>query len=605
MMLSAGYKMLFLVAFLGLVSACASTPPQPPCEAGRQDVANCPPTGAVADETVAAQQDSRRWHKPNELGFDSIELGMKNDIPVQRARMRIIGSSYDNSVRSLAAKIWLIDHAQHTVDAAYYIFKRDMVGYAVLGALCDAVKRGIDVRLMVDSLGSANLNHTELKALSNCAINGGFVSNAEGEVTATKARAQVVVFNATSKVFVNYNRRSHDKLLVIDGGYPDKAWAMTGGRNISLAYYGLAADGSPDPTAYMDLEILLRPAEGVGETAQDSIGLLSEHYFSVIFSHNRNKRLSTRFAYHGEQKKFRNELAALRAIPDFDRAYSEMPDYLADLKPGEARLAHELANLASSDVVDAYDSNRESNPNSIMGLLNGMEPGEAVIKIVSPYLFIPRYERKDGTVYHDGAVNLQQWLDEHPGSRIEIITNSVLTSDNYFAQAMIDMETAPRLLLNKDQKEQWLKNKLADSEYNSALVESSLWQEMISNPQIRIYQTGRADSILLGGDTHYGKLHAKFVLGDAAVGFIGTSNFDYRSILFNNEVGYFFNSQALAEDLDHEFELLKSQSLLWGTPEWIDMRRKLLDTGGSKSRQTGRQRKTYKLLHKTGLHWQF
>jgi phosphatidylserine/phosphatidylglycerophosphate/cardiolipin synthase-like enzyme len=41
---------------------------------------------------------------------------------------------------SLAAKIWSIENAQHTVDATYYIFKPDLVGYAVLGALCNAVK---------------------------------------------------------------------------------------------------------------------------------------------------------------------------------------------------------------------------------------------------------------------------------------------------------------------------------------------------------------------------------------------------------------------------------------------------------------------------------
>ena len=46
------------------------------------------------------------------------------------------------------------------------------------------------------------------------------------------------------------NRRSHDKLLVVDGVFPGKAMVITGGRNISLSYYGLKADGStPTPTA--------------------------------------------------------------------------------------------------------------------------------------------------------------------------------------------------------------------------------------------------------------------------------------------------------------------------------------------------------------------
>ena len=53
-----------------------------------------------------------------------------------------------DALKSLAAKLWMIENAEYTVDVMYYIFKRDTVGYAVLGALCNAVKRGVDVRIM-------------------------------------------------------------------------------------------------------------------------------------------------------------------------------------------------------------------------------------------------------------------------------------------------------------------------------------------------------------------------------------------------------------------------------------------------------------------------
>jgi phosphatidylserine/phosphatidylglycerophosphate/cardiolipin synthase-like enzyme len=170
---------------------------------------------------------------------------------------------------------------------------------------------------------------------------------------------------------------------------------------------------------------------------------------------------------------------------------------------------------------------------------------------------------------------------------------------------MIDMDTAPRLLLNEEQKKLWRDKKLANSEYNAELLESPLWREMVNNPRIKIYQTGKKDSVRLGGDTYYGKLHAKFVLSDKGRGFVGTSNFDYRSILYNNEVGYFFESEALAEDLEREFETLKSQSLLWGTPEWLDMRKQILNAGGAKAKSIKKQRKTYQRLESTGLKWQF
>jgi phosphatidylserine/phosphatidylglycerophosphate/cardiolipin synthase-like enzyme len=600
------FRFIFLVPLLALLAACAASPPKPPCAADRLNITNCPPGNAVVDEAVAQHQVQRRWHKPGDLDFDPVKLGMQADIQIKPAAMRIIGSSYDDSVRSLAAKIWLIDHAEYSVDVGYYIFKRDLVGYAILGALCDAVQRGVDVRVMVDSLGSIHWLHSELKALENCAIDGGFIKNAQGEITTTKARAQVVVFNAISKVFVNYNRRSHDKLLVIDGAHTDKAWVMTGGRNISLAYYGLKADGSPDPTAYKDLEILIRPQAGVSQ--DQSVGMVSEVYFSLLFSHKRNKRLSTGLAYRGQIEKSRDSLAALRAMPDFKAAYEQMPAYLAEFRNGNVRLAHELGNLISTNVVDAYDENIKHNPNSIMSILeHANEEGtdQGVIRVVSPYLFIARYKRKDGTVYYDGQQEIQRWLNEHPENRLEIITNSVITSDNFFTQAVIDMDTAPRLLLTPEMMAQWRQEKLEDSELNPDLVESEQWQQLINNPRIKIYQTGRGDSVLLGGDTHYGKLHAKFIIIDPHFGFVGTSNFDYRSRLYNNEMGFFFESEALMEDLLREFEALKAQSYLWGSPEWLAMRKKVRASDGDKAKWTKKQRKTYQRLYGSGLKWLF
>ena len=106
-----------------------------------------------------------------------------------------------------------------TIDFTYYIFKTDLVGYAMLGAMCNAVQRGVDVRVTVDSLGSiSGGSHARLRALETCGDRAGFMRNSEGQLTTKKARVQVVIFNAVSKLN-NPNRRSHDKLLVMDGQF--------------------------------------------------------------------------------------------------------------------------------------------------------------------------------------------------------------------------------------------------------------------------------------------------------------------------------------------------------------------------------------------------
>ena len=594
-----------LVLVLLLLSACAATPQQPPCPGDRQDLQDCPPSGAVRDLVLEGHYRQRTRADADALDIDPVKLGMTADVPINDALGKIIGSSYEESINSLAAKIWMVDNADHTVDAVYYIFKRDLVGYAFLGALCEAVSRGIDIRIMVDSLGSFHRSHSELKALKNCAIDGGFMRNKEGAVTVSKARVQALVFGAASKNPININRRSHDKLLVTDGSWPEKAWVMTGGRNISTAYYGLLEDGSKDPTAYKDLEIVLRAQPGVN--VSESVGEISGQYVSILFAVPGNKVLGSRLAHSKERDKMRDHLAALRAMPDFKQAYDNIEEYLQqDLYPARTRIAHELGNIINKKVVSDYDKNLQKNPNSIIYMtrqLAEMDPDNRTIRIVSPYLFVPKYEREDGTVYEDGSENLYSWLEEHPDNRIEIVTNSVMTSDNFFAQAIIDMDTAPRLLLDKATQKKWRK-KLKKSELNPELVESQNWKDLINNPRVRIYQTGRGDADLLGGDVAYGKLHAKFFLTDNW-GFVGTTNLDYRSRLYNNEMGFFFGGEELRQSLVQEFEMLKSQSYLWGSPEWLELRAKVRALGGVKGHTSTKQRTTFTRLRTSGLHWQF
>ena len=166
---------------------------------------------------------------------------------------------------------------------------------------------------------------------------------------------------------------------------------------------------------------------------------------------------------------------------------------------------------------------------------------------------------------------------------------------------MIDMDMAPRILLPPDLVEKWRETK--QEEFQSELVNSKEWQELINNPRIKIYEVGKLDASMLGGESEYGKLHAKLFFAEN-VEFIGTSNFDYRSRIYNNEMGYFFKSTELQNQLDKIFQSLKEQSYLWGTEGWLQMRNKMMDVSGIKGRSTRKQRKTFTRLMRTGTMWQ-
>ena len=234
-----------LIGLAAGLCACASVTVKPgDCPEGTQKLEGCPPIGAIDDAEIAGLYAMRTWRSSKDLDDDPVEFGRDARIPINDAQAKFIGSTDEDGLLSLAAKLHMIEQAEHTVDAVYYIFRSDIVGLAMLGALCDAVERGVDVRIMVDSIGSISLNKKYLKALESCALDAGFIRNADGELTIYKARVQPVIFNAASRIFVNHNRRSHDKLLVTDGHFPEKSAVMTGGRNISLAYYGILPDGS-------------------------------------------------------------------------------------------------------------------------------------------------------------------------------------------------------------------------------------------------------------------------------------------------------------------------------------------------------------------------
>jgi len=598
-----------------LLQACVPKQAHPP---GTQDKPAGMPADAVEDKTVNDIYKIRTWVPPSKLTIDPIKLGIEAQIPNNIASAKIIGPSHDDAMNSLATKIWLIENAQHTVDVTYYIFKNDLVGYAVLGALCNAVKRGVDVRIMVDSIGSFNLGHSSLRAVETCAVDAGFIRNAEGKPTTKKARVQVVIFNAITKL--QFNRRSHDKLLIVDGSFPDKAAVMTGGRNISLDYYGINSDGSADLGTYNDLEILLKPSVK-GSSEKHSIGRVSEIYNSLLFSHKGNRRILPSKAYDEfsegkyddsyirHRNKAQKSLATLKAFPEIKKRLDDMPRYMrTGFHKTKVRLSHQLGNLTNKNVTTDVAENLERNPNSILYLISkilkdakGRGVSSGTLRIVSPYLFSGVYYDKDGKLIYDGAVETLKWLSEHPNMKIEVITNSVLTGDNIFTQAIIDMGMAPRFLLTPKLQKIWLSS-VEKGEFNPEVVESEEWKRLINHPQLFFYQTGGVDSIIMGGDVNYGKLHAKFIVGENA-GFVGTSNFDYRSNLYNNELGYFFVGDAIRDELSEVFEQLKATSYRWGTPEWLEMRRKVMESDSSKASPARKQRGIYKTVRALGLEY--
>lgn len=533
----------------------------------------------------------RLWNTNSLFEPSSTETAAQLETPIQKSLVTVYGPSIDDAISSLATKIWLIENAKYSIDASYYIFANDLVGYAMLGAMCKAIERGVDVRLMVDAIGSFSVSHKDLKGLLAC--------KDKKNTNKHKASAQVVIINALSKPFTRINRRSHDKLLIIDGNFPKYSRVMTGGRNISLDYYGINKDGNINQDTFKDLEVLLSPASEVSSN-DENLGYFAEQYFTQLFRHDGNKKLQSWLPRTFEKRRAQKALEKLKNMELFAQSYQKVSTRLAAKNiDADVKLAHELHNLTANFVVSQRLEIIEDKPSSIVKLLDELimkNKNVKHIKVISPYAFLAKYNSPGELNFYDGREEIKKWLDEDKERTIEVISNSVLTSDNFMAQSIIDIDSVPRALLPPELIKLWQK------EESKKLAENSDWLKSIQHPRLKIYQLGKVDSHILGGDKHYGKLHAKAIFADN-VGFVGTTNLDYRSRLYNNEVGYFYHSEELSNNLLTMFEALKTQSYLWGSKEWLEMRQALIKQWSIKGNTTSIQRKIYDDLDFTGLKW--
>lgn len=124
-----------------------------------------------------------------------------------------------------------VRHAQKHVHLEYYIFEPDQTGLALLELLCEKAKQGVNVRLLVDALGSKKLARKHYAMLE--AAGGEF------------ALFHPTKFGRRVRPVINF--RSHRKIVVVDGHI-----GFTGGVNITDE-----EDKRILPEAYHDVHVRL------------------------------------------------------------------------------------------------------------------------------------------------------------------------------------------------------------------------------------------------------------------------------------------------------------------------------------------------------------
>jgi cardiolipin synthase len=132
-------------------------------------------------------------------------------------RPLLLGNRIDplvNGDEAYPAMLEAIQQSRQTISFVTYIFDRDEVGLAFAHALGDAVRRGVEVRVLIDAAGMRYSWPTILPALSH-----------EGVKYARFLPSSAL------RQLMSINLRTHRKLLVADGRI-----GFTGGMNIRMGH---------------------------------------------------------------------------------------------------------------------------------------------------------------------------------------------------------------------------------------------------------------------------------------------------------------------------------------------------------------------------------
>lgn len=402
---------------------------------------------------------------------------------------------------ALQARVDVIQEAQKELLVEYYSVWNDNQSIGGTALLIDAAKKGVKVKIILDALSNTVPKKT-FAALLDLANDPKAAPNLE-----------IKVYNPLSPNLLKATHRDHAKMLIADGEY-----LITGGRNVGDKYFGVNRRRN-----FSDLDLMAK-----GKLAADAKENFLITWNSPVVKDVKLGRFSPKAlaadACNGSGdlevrsrceslrvnslRTLEEEKARILAIKEevttvqgddlvlsnsgndwFKESYS-----IDDVK----FMSHKATGLVTKETADL---NRD--------LLSAIANAKEDVNIISPYL-IPT----------ENLMKVFKNLREK-NVRIRVITNSMNSTDNLFAQAGY-----------REMKQKLISMGLEVYEYN-------------------------------GPDT----IHAKTAVVDNRVVLIGTYNIDPRSAFINREIGVIANDSektGLANELTQIIDSFRTNSTLVG-----------------------------------------
>lgn len=299
----------------------------------------------------------------------------------------------NHGTEAAQARVDLINRAQKSITAQYFIYADDETSLVSLALLREAARRGVKVRIIVDAFFNGIP-----KALRHHFLQEGIEIMEYHPFRITKLKW--------------LTRRMHDKVLIVD-----EEEMITGGRNISNDYYDL-----PGPYAYRDRDVYVKGPvvkQAVDyfealwtsrEVKRTSFGQFTDR---VIFGFKNNRRHKGTSGDVSIRNSYREKIALL------DNALTYLEDSSNGFTFDSGRdWAADGVNVQSvhfiSDPVGQKDRSRGTGKD-IIDLINS---AERLVVVESPYL-VPHEDLFEALA---NAVKR--------GVEIKIVTNSAYSGDN-------------------------------------------------------------------------------------------------------------------------------------------------------------------------------
>jgi putative cardiolipin synthase len=411
----------------------------------------------------------------------------------------------ETGMEALVSRAWLADHAQHSIEVQYFIWSTDNIGILASEALLRAADRGVRVRVIVDDL----LVDAPDKALLALAKHPNIeirIYNPKHSVGTPRHKWALNVVTD----FRGMNQRMHDKTFIVDGKL-----AITGGRNMANEYFDYNHEYNFRDRDALVLGEVVKPMQESFERFWGSkLSVNVEELYDGLGLMQKNVRVADE-----EVKRIYNELHEYANSPD--NFAPEVRSAIEAVPASFARLAEELVWDEVKFISDTPGKNKNritlgGGGMSTAALAKLVEGARAQIVIQSPYL-----------VLSDQAMDLFRKVTAR-GVRVRINTNSLASTDNLQAFSGY-----------RKQRDTLLKMGLGIYEYKpDPEVQRQLMQKVVRvNAKAPIFA-----------------LHAKTMVVDSEIVYIGTFNVDPRSENLNTEVGVIVKNEGLARAVEAKIE---------------------------------------------------